>query len=222
MKYVLILVTAALFLSGCDNITRPSQDSGFNYLPYLQTLNKISVRFSANTLQHSFIDQGSLDPGVTQDIWLPRELCFENLDSLYTIEWIDSTFQTKACFAYEQIDPIYGLSDGCGDRSYIHGTYHADTKSISNVVCYFEQCIGCQDPDNYKAEHALLRFPELSADTYGDDSLVFSAKDIKGISAEYSDEEVYQRTWIKKIQMTGFDTLSTQFPVNCKVTFFKK
>src|SRR5947209_5067024 len=116
------LLTIAFLFSGCDynpalvNTAVPEND-----LPYLQTFKKLKVSFSAGMLQHSFVKQGVIDPGVTHDIWLPRELLFENQDSLYTIAWNDSVFQTKACLTYAQIDPYFGISYGCGDRSFVLG-----------------------------------------------------------------------------------------------------
>src|SRR5207247_568149 len=139
-------------LVGCDAPILSPTVGEYDYLPDLQAMKRISVRFSANTLHHSFIKQGELDPGVTSDIWLPREQIYQNADSLYTIEWKDSVFQTNACFLYRQIDPIFGISYGCSENSYIRGIYHSGSRSVSNLICFFQRCDNCQDPDNYKAE----------------------------------------------------------------------
>src|SRR5947199_3368225 len=130
----------AFFFLSCDyNPAIPIGSSGSGYdLPYLQNFTKLRLTFSANMLQHSFIKQGTKDPGVAQDIWLPREIIFENEDTLYTIVWNDSTFQTKACVTYAQIDPFFGISYRCSNHSYVRGIYHSANKTVSDLTCNFE------------------------------------------------------------------------------------
>src|SRR2546423_96898 len=145
-----IIKRSCLFLlllcAGCDDrAVIPTGISGSDFLPYLQGMNKISVSFTAATLHHTFLKQGSLDAGWNSYIWLIRQHVYENRDSAYTLLWEDSSFSSKACFFLRQTDPSFIIASDCGDRSLIRGIYHNGTHSVTDLLCMFQECEGCQD-----------------------------------------------------------------------------
>ncbi len=228
MKSALLRSFLLIFLAGagCDQplIEPVGAGSSSNFLPWLQTMNKIRVTYTGETDVHSFVKQGTLDPGNTSDLWLTRDLEFENADSTYTLNWQDSQFQTKACFTFRQSDPSFVFSSDCGDQSLIRGVFHAGSNSVTSLECSFQKYIGITDPNNYQTQTGTLFAPELDPDSFTDDSISFTIKNWKAgsISLGYSYDERAERTYIKQRQLTGYDTLGVQSPQICRLVFFKE
>ena len=211
--------------AGCDQVlTVPTGPGGGNFLPWLQTMNNVRVTYTGATNVHTFLKQGSLDGGNTSDVWLTRDLEFENRDSNYTLVWQDSQFSTKSCIVFRQKDPFYIFSSDCGDQSLIRGMYHSGANSISNLLCMFQNYHGGTDPNNYQEQGASIVVPSLELDSFGDDSVSFSVKNWKdgSISLAYNYDERAYGTYIKQRQLTAYDTLGTQYPQVCRLVFYKK
>ena len=186
------------------------------------------MTYTGETLHHTFLKQGVLDGGNTSDLWLMRQYIFENRDSTYPLVWQDSQFSTQPCFTLELIDtslidPLFTIASDCSPNSFIRGVYHNGSRRISDLLCQFQKCEGCQDPNNYKAQNAYLKAPNFDLDAFSDDSVSFSIKNWKSgaLSIGYNDDEVSYSTYIRQIQLMGFDTLGKDAPLVCKIVFFK-
>jgi hypothetical protein len=218
------LLIGLLLCSGCDNpAVVPAGGGGSDYLPYLQSMTKVSVTFTGQTLHHAYLKQGCLDPGNTSDLWLIRQHEYQNRDSAYTIIWQDSFFSTKACFILRQLDPSFTIASDCGDNSLIRGVYHSGTKSISDLLCLFQKCEGFQDPANYKAQSAFLKAPSIELEALSYDSVSFVIKNwgAESLSIGYNNDELSFSTYIRQIRMTAFDSLGKTYPPVCRAVFFK-
>src|SRR5258708_3879335 len=164
MKPTLVkaLVFALLCCTGCDQLLKPPPDPGSSdFTGWLQSMTKVKVMYSGAIDIHTYLKQGSLDPGNTSDNWFPCELEFSNVDSTFFLTWQDSSFTTKSCSAFREIDPSFGLADACGDQSLLRGVYHSQSNSISNVLGMLQSYHGSSDPNNYQEQSASLACPLL-------------------------------------------------------------
>ncbi len=215
-----------LLCIGCENPTNiPRGGSGsYDYLSWIQTMNKVRVTYSGMTNLHGHLKQSALDGGNDQDFWQPREMEFRNTDSTYTLAWQDSQFSTHSCFVFRQIDPSFNLSNDCGDVSTVRGVYHPATKSISDLWCTFQRYNPGADINSYVAQVASLAAPEIELESYGDDSVSFAVKSwLPGsVAMGYSYDERSYGTYSRQMQIIGYDTLGTQYPQACRVVFFKQ
>ena len=214
-----------LLCFGCDNpTTLPIAGVGGNdYLSYLQTMKKVRVDFTGNTLLHFYTKQGSRDGGSSLDWWLVRQFEFQNRDSTYLLVWQDSEFSTHACFALREVDVPYTFASGCADASLIRGIYHSGTQTISDLLCMFQSLIGGTDPKNYQSQNASLQTSPMDFETASEDSVSFILRNFSAgsIRPAYNDDEVWTGTYIKQIQLNAFDTLGKDYPSFCRIVFSK-
>ena len=213
-----------LIFQGCETpATAPIGSSGFDYLPYLQTMNKIRVQYIGQTLLHYYTKQGTRDSGTDLDWWLVRQFEFQNTDTTYTLEWQDSLFTTRCCFAMQEVDVPYTFESGCSSSSLIRGVYNSTTKTVSNLLCMFQSLMGGTDPNNYQAQNASLQTAPLDFETASDDSVSFTIRNWSAgaVRPAYNDDELWTGTYIKKIQLLAFDTLARAYPPLCRIVFSK-
>ncbi len=220
-----LFLIGILLTSGCDNpsMTSLGGSSGSDYLSYLQTMNYVRVTYTGETLHHTFLKQGSLDGGNTSDLWLVRQHVFENRDSTHPLVWKDSQFSAQACFTLELVDPSFNIASGCSTQSLIRGVFHSSQKTVSDLLCQFQECEGCQDPNNYRAQNAYLKAQNLELESFSQDSIAFILKGWTGgsFAIGYNDDEVSYTTYLKQIQLTAFDTLGNNFSSVCRVVFYQ-
>ncbi|MEP7234912.1 MAG: hypothetical protein ABI778_06420 [Ignavibacteriota bacterium] len=221
-----VILFALFVYSGCDQPTHPATGGTTDgaMLAWVQTMTKVKVTYSGNTNIHSYLKQGTRDPGNTADVWFPREMEFSNWDSTYTINWQGSQFQTKSCFVFRQINPSFTLSSGCGDQSIIRGTFDAQNNSISNIYCAFSHYQAGIDPMDYREQDASLLIPEIKMSSYGEDSIEFTVQDWKpgSISMGYNYNETAYTTFLKELHLRSYDTTGTEYPNVCRVVFYSK
>lgn len=129
----------------------------------------------------------------------------------------------EGMFYSSSFDPSFTIASDCGDNSLIRGVYHSGTKLISDLLCLFQKCEGCQDPGNYKAQSAFLKTPGMELEALSEDSVSFIIKnwDAGAVSIGFNNDEISYSTYIRQIRMTAFDTVGKDYPPVCRAVFFK-
>ncbi|MDP4220782.1 MAG: hypothetical protein Q8916_05965 [Bacteroidota bacterium] len=220
---IISIILLGSLLGGCDTPTTTPFHGGqdYDYLSWLQSMTKIRVSFTAQTLLQTYLKQGTLDHGNKTDQWLLREEDYEKSDSIISIVWQDSAFSARGSFAFRELDPSFAIEGDDGNNSVMSGTFHQSTKTISDLLCIFQKCEGCQDPNNYISDYAFIKTSNVGLESLSEDSISFVMTGGEGAGAlGFAHDEVSYTTYIKQIKMTAFDTLGTVSPPVCRVVFY--
>ncbi|HET9136643.1 MAG TPA: hypothetical protein VFO76_08395 [Candidatus Kapabacteria bacterium] len=232
MKELLFLLAFIATLgTGCDDSSvhtfSPGGSGSFDVVGLLQTMTAAKVTVMANTLHHTFVQQGGRDPGNTTDFWGVREYIFESKEP--GMVWSDSGVASELRFSVLNVDPPFAYDVSSADKSLMRCTIDASGKTIHDLLCtasnYDNPESGDPDFDNNRYRTLSFSTPTLILDSVFDDSVSFVIRDPaiwQHISLAYSHDETVYTTYKKQFTLTAFDTLGVGYPNTCRLVFFKK
>lgn len=212
--FLIVIVLLSSLLTSCEDTNVGLMSGEGDLLPYLTSMNRVSVSFTAYTRHYRYEKQTSFDPGTSSHFPGERNYWFTNEDSTFVLEWLDSGFTSKCVFGVRQYSPypmeyIYPIANS----STIAGFYDPVARTLRDVRCVFK-FTESTGPADYQFANASLAINEMECGVIAEDSVEFIATGSRlrsVVSLGYSAEEYrYGGGYTKKSKLDSimWDELS--------------
>jgi len=224
-RSLLIFIVLSGLLIGCEetNVGLPISGDA-ELLPYLASMGRVTVSFTAYTRHYSSEKQTSFDPGTISHFEGERNYWFTNDDPAFILEWLDSGFSAKSTFGVRQFTPFpIATVHTKSSASIIAGYYDPIGRFLRDVRCVFKYS-DASDPLGFQSANASLSINEMEQGVITDDSVEFIATGShlrSVVTLGYRAEEYWYSDYEKKSQLDSIMWEEPSVVPTLRVVFYR-